>query len=81
MLALCLRCDSIGKVQSKLDYLRLLLSDQVAFKSIYRYAYDFARVNTSSFIQVKHLAVRVKQLSFDIFDSTTSLHFTGEISL
>lgn len=43
--SVCLRCDSISKVQSKLDYLRLLLNDQVAFKSIYRYAYDFARVN------------------------------------
>lgn len=38
-----LQCDSISKVQSKLDYLRLLLNDQVTFKSIYRYAYDFAR--------------------------------------
>lgn len=38
------RCDSIGKVQNKLDYLRMLLNDQVTFKSIYRYAYDFARV-------------------------------------
>jgi hypothetical protein len=36
------RCDSIVKVQSKLDYLRSLLNDQVTFKSIYRYAYDFA---------------------------------------
>lgn len=38
-----LQCDSISKVQNKLDYLRLLLNDQVTFKSIYRYAYDFAR--------------------------------------
>ncbi|KAJ4452308.1 DCN1-like protein 4 [Periplaneta americana] len=38
-----LQCDSICKVQSKLDYLRSLLNDHVTFKSIYRYAYDFAR--------------------------------------
>ncbi|XP_066999213.1 DCN1-like protein 4 isoform X1 [Anabrus simplex] len=38
-----LQCDTISKLQSKLDYLRSLLNDQVTFKSIYRYAYDFAR--------------------------------------
>ncbi|XP_063242562.1 DCN1-like protein 5 isoform X2 [Bacillus rossius redtenbacheri] len=38
-----LQCDSISKLQGKLDYLRSLLNDQVSFKSIYRYAYDFAR--------------------------------------
>ncbi|KAK7870061.1 hypothetical protein R5R35_012014 [Gryllus longicercus] len=38
-----LQCDTIPKIQSKLDYLRSLLNDQVTFKSIYRYAYDFAR--------------------------------------
>uniref|UniRef100_A0A0K8TLX2 Defective in cullin neddylation protein n=1 Tax=Tabanus bromius TaxID=304241 RepID=A0A0K8TLX2_TABBR len=38
-----LQCDSAIKVQSKLDYLRSLLNDPNVFKSIYRYAYDFAR--------------------------------------
>ncbi|XP_055696792.1 DCN1-like protein 5 isoform X1 [Phlebotomus papatasi] len=38
-----LQCDTIAKVQSKLDYLRSLLNDSNTFKSIYRYAYDFAR--------------------------------------
>lgn len=38
-----LQCDSPQKVQSKLDYLQNLLSDVNTFKSIYRYAYDFAR--------------------------------------
>ncbi|XP_077518968.1 DCN1-like protein SCCRO4 isoform X1 [Amblyomma americanum] len=38
-----LQCDSIQKIQGKLDYLRSLLNDQNQFKSIYRYAYDFAR--------------------------------------
>jgi hypothetical protein len=54
---LCPRCDSIGKVQSKLDYLRSLLNDQVTFKSIYRYAYDFARVNDIEFIVVYEVFV------------------------
>lgn len=38
-----LQCDSVEKLQAKLDYLRSILNDAVAFKSIYRYAYDFAR--------------------------------------
>lgn len=38
-----LGCDSIEKLKTKLDTLRSLTSDPVAFKNIYRYAYDFAR--------------------------------------
>ncbi|XP_031777984.1 DCN1-like protein 5 isoform X7 [Nasonia vitripennis] len=38
-----LHCDTIAKVQQKLDYLRNLLNDQNVFKGIYKYAYDFAR--------------------------------------
>ena len=38
-----LQCDSIYKVQQKMDYLRNLLNDPHIFKAIYRYAYDFAR--------------------------------------
>lgn len=40
-----MQCDSIQKLQSRLDYLRCLLNDQNIFKAIYRYAYDFARVS------------------------------------
>ncbi|KAJ8929916.1 hypothetical protein NQ314_017350, partial [Rhamnusium bicolor] len=39
-----MQCDSIQKLQYRLDYLRCLLNDQNAFKAIYRYAYDFARL-------------------------------------
>lgn len=38
-----LQCDTAGKVQCKLDYLRNLLNEPNTFKVIYRYAYDFAR--------------------------------------
>lgn len=38
-----LQCDSVTKLQSRLDHLRCLLNDQNHFKAIYRYAYDFAR--------------------------------------
>ncbi|XP_064481790.1 DCN1-like protein 5 isoform X2 [Ornithodoros turicata] len=38
-----LQCDTIQKIQSRLEYLRSLLNDPNHFKSIYRYAYDFAR--------------------------------------
>lgn len=40
-----LQCDTVTKVQSKLDHLRNYLNDSNTFKSIYRYAYDFARVS------------------------------------
>jgi len=39
------RCDSTEKLKCKLDDLRGLLSDPVAFKNIFRYAYDFAKVS------------------------------------
>ncbi|XP_023932028.1 DCN1-like protein 4 isoform X1 [Lingula anatina] len=38
-----LQCDNVEKLQQKLDYLRGLLEDHVVFKTIYRYAFDFAR--------------------------------------
>ncbi|XP_055373359.1 DCN1-like protein 4 isoform X2 [Condylostylus longicornis] len=38
-----IQCDSAVKVQSKLDFLKTSLNDPNTFKSIYRYAYDFAR--------------------------------------
>lgn len=38
-----LQVDSVHKVKAKLDLLRNQLSDQVTFKKIYRYAFDFAR--------------------------------------
>ncbi|XP_022257402.1 DCN1-like protein 5, partial [Limulus polyphemus] len=40
------KCDTIQDIQCKLDYLRSLLADSSIFKSIYRYAYDFARVSS-----------------------------------
>lgn len=38
-----LQCDCIGKLQDKLDYLRSLLNDPATFKSIFRFAFDFAK--------------------------------------
>ncbi|XP_064607628.1 DCN1-like protein 4 isoform X2 [Liolophura sinensis] len=38
-----LQCDSVSKLQNKLDYLKSFLDDAVHFKTIYRYAFDFAR--------------------------------------
>ncbi|CAK1585705.1 unnamed protein product [Parnassius mnemosyne] len=38
-----LQCDSVQKLQNKLEYLRSLLNDPCIFKAIYRYSYDFAR--------------------------------------
>lgn len=40
-----MQCDSISKIQNKLDHLRNTLNDPHQFKGIYRYAYDFARVS------------------------------------
>lgn len=41
----CFRCDSVQKLKNRIDYLKSILNDQSTFKSIYRYAYDFARVS------------------------------------
>lgn len=38
-----LQCDSIHKLRSKLNSLRMLLNDPSVFKEIYRYAYHFAK--------------------------------------
>ncbi|XP_013147008.1 PREDICTED: DCN1-like protein 4 isoform X2 [Papilio polytes] len=39
-----LQCDSVHKLQTKLDHLRNTLNDPCIFKAIYRYSYDFARL-------------------------------------
>ncbi|XP_057372428.1 DCN1-like protein 5 [Daphnia carinata] len=38
-----LQCDSLVKLQGKLNYLHSLLLDSSHFKSIYRYAFDFSK--------------------------------------
>lgn len=38
-----LQCDSIDKLRSKLEHIRMLLYEPHAFKEIYRYAYQFAK--------------------------------------
>lgn len=38
-----LQCDTITKLQNRLDYLKAMLNDPSTFKNIYRYAFDFAR--------------------------------------
>nr|CAG4643492.1 EOG090X0DAO [Ilyocryptus agilis] len=38
-----LQCDSLAKLQSRLNYLHSLLQDSSSFKAIYRYAFDFSR--------------------------------------
>lgn len=40
-----LQCDTPAKVQAKLEHMRNSLNDYAAFKGVYRYAYDFARVS------------------------------------
>lgn len=38
-----IQCDSVLRLQERLDWLRNSLDDPNLFKGIYRYAYDFAR--------------------------------------
>ncbi|GFR96155.1 DCN1-like protein [Elysia marginata] len=38
-----LQCDTIEKLQNRLEYLRALLNDPPTFKNVYRFAFDFAR--------------------------------------
>lgn len=46
-----IQCDTIDKLQMKLASLNNLLDDQNIFKSIFRYAYDFARVSKTAATQ------------------------------
>lgn len=39
-----LQCDSPSKMPLVIESLRAMLNNTLTFKSIYRYAYDFARV-------------------------------------
>lgn len=54
-----LQCDSISKIQQKLEYLRNQLNDPHTFKGIYRYAYDFARVSIAiyKFFNILYICV------------------------
>lgn len=38
-----LQCDTIEKLQNRLEYLRALLNDPQTFKNVYRFSFDFAR--------------------------------------
>ena len=44
-----LQCDNLNKFLAKKDDLRSLLDDKNVFKSVYRYAFDFARVSCGFF--------------------------------
>lgn len=50
-----LECDSVAKVQSKLENLNSYLNDPNTFKNIYRYAYDFARVSWVCHIYILYI--------------------------
>lgn len=42
-----IQCDTVAKLQMKLEYLNNLLTDPNIFKNVFRYAYDFARVSNT----------------------------------
>lgn len=45
-----IQCDSVLRLQERLDWLRNSLDDPNLFKGIYRYAYDFARVSILCYV-------------------------------
>lgn len=70
-----LQCDSISKIQQKLEYLRNQLTDPYTFKGIYRYAYDFARVcMTSVLIMFRYTHIHECN-GYQMFSSTSSDDF------
>lgn len=60
-----LQCDSIDKLRSKLDSLRMLLYDPNAFKEIYRYAYNFAKEKDQRSMDVMTAKVMLRLLLAD----------------
>lgn len=41
------RCDCTSKVRDKIEHMKNILLDHIHFKSVYRYAYDFAKVSSA----------------------------------
>lgn len=68
-----LQCDSISKIQQKLEYLRNQLNDPYTFKGIYRYAYDFARVCTTYYLYYQYSDIPTSVMN--VFLSAASDHF------
>ena len=55
----------MDKLKCRLDDLRGLLSDPVAFKNIFRFAYDFAKVSTTSVSLDVGLLADCKRCAFE----------------
>ena len=60
------RCDSTKKLQSKLKSLKSLINDPVIFKKMYRYAFDFCRV--------QYVIIKIRSCSFCVCSVTFSCH-------
>lgn len=60
-----LQCDSVDKLRSKLDSLRMLLYDPSVFKEIYRYAYHFAKDKDQRSMDVETAMVMLRLLLAD----------------
>lgn len=67
-----LQCDSLTKLVAKLESLRNLLNDVTSFKSIYRYAFDFARVSAFLYSQIITIIQNVLQIKFKLLKSLES---------
>lgn len=71
-----LQCDSISKIQQKLEYLRNQLTDPYTFKGIYRYAYDFARVCMTLSVLIMLRYTHIHECNgYQMFSSTSSDDF------
>lgn len=57
-----LQCDSMEKLKCKLDDLRGLLSDPVAYRNIFRFAYDFAKDKSQRSLDVDTAAAMLALL-------------------
>lgn len=60
-----LKCDSIDKLRSKLESMRMLLYDPCTFKEIYRYAYHFAKDKDQRSMDVETAKVMLQLLLAD----------------
>jgi DCN1-like protein 4/5 len=55
-------CDTPAKLQNKLNYFLNQLNDPLTFKSIFRFAYDFARVRVQ--FCIASLCIRLNKIYF-----------------
>jgi len=69
-----LQCDSLQKLKNKFDYLYSLLNNSFQFKSIFRYAFDFAKDKDQRSIDIETAKAMLQILLDSRWNMYSSFH-------